>query len=276
MRSRDTVHACFVSFRPSVIIAALVVLPASLASAANTLKIYEQTGSINVYTFPLDDVRLFDDTAGLPGPPSLGYGGYDFGTGGCEYYDIFFCDSAGSALEIGPGDPLPPALYLRIECWDISCNDGADVAAPNWVSAGNNVDAVVLDLDGQLLYGREIADAVYGLCDEPFDAKTSNFAGSALGPPDGGITKMGCGWSMITMALDPFVPPPPPPPPEPLITAVEDVGNDGGRQVRLRWDASPLDIAGSPQPVTGYALWRRIDPLPPGMAPLATPDEPVA
>jgi hypothetical protein len=467
MRSRLPALARHGSFRLPVIFILLVFLLATPASAANTLKIYEQTGSINVYTFGLDDIRLFDDTAGLPGPPSLGYIGYDFGTGGCEYYDIFFCDSAGAALGIGPGEPLPAELFLRIECWDISCNDWSVVPAPNWVSAGNNVDAVVLDIDGQLLYGRTIVDAVYGLCDEPFEDKTSNFAESALGPPDGGITKMGCGWSVITMALDPFVPeppdttlehdrlavpgsaffqwsasgiewnaaydgyvvgiapqwyealisgrrfessedplvvfrvyhlpdssnfiggytssapadndchyssidpgiyihssgsirpswdvnnasywsttlpggyydvkvaldhgagtvsfaidrvagysaplsdfsapewsaveyrtlepdysiqlnpyneksriydvwsaaggelPPPPPLSPPLIIAVEDIGNDDGGQVRLRWSSSSLDIPNSTLPITGYALWRRIDPLPPGIAMLA-------
>ncbi len=58
--------------------------------------------------------------------------------------------------------------------------------------------------------------------------------------------------------------PPPPPPPEaaPHIIFVEDVGNDEGRQVRMKWEASALDGPGSPEPVTGYALWRRIDTLP--------------
>jgi hypothetical protein len=56
--------------------------------------------------------------------------------------------------------------------------------------------------------------------------------------------------------------PPPPPEPEPSVLSVEDVGNDEGRQVRLKWQASPVDIPGSPLPVTGYAVWRRIDPLP--------------
>jgi hypothetical protein len=78
-------------------------------------------------------------------------------------------------------------------------------------------------------------------------------------------------------------PPPPPPDPEPLILFVEDIGNDEGRQVRIKWRASALDGPGSPEPVTGYALWRRIDALPvwmdvraaavPGPVPLYPPGD---
>jgi hypothetical protein len=66
------------------------------------------------------------------------------------------------------------------------------------------------------------------------------------------------------------MPPPPPPPPEaaPRILFVEDIGKDEGRQVRLKWQASPMDSATSLHPVTGYALWRRIDPLPLGTEPV--------
>jgi hypothetical protein len=170
-------------------------------SADFTLRIYEQTGSINTYTFNQNDPRVFTDLAGLPGPSTLGYTGYDIGTGGCEFYDIFFCDSAGTALDIGPGDPLPPEIYLKLECWDISCPDGELVSAPTWAGAGNNIDAVSLNIDGQMLYGRTVVEEVYGLCDQAFELKTSNFADEALGPPDAGITKMGCGWTVITLYM---------------------------------------------------------------------------
>ena len=116
-----------------------------------TLTIHEQTGSINTYTFNQDDIRLYDEIAGMPGPPAQGYIGYDFGTGGCEYYDIYFCDSAGTVLDIGPGDPLPGNIFLKLECWDLSCNTWEPVAAPTWISAGNNIDAVMLDIDGEEL-----------------------------------------------------------------------------------------------------------------------------
>lgn len=46
----------------------------------------------------------------------------------------------------------------------------------------------------------------------------------------------------------------------PVITAVTDVPNDQGRQLRLKWRRSAYDRAGSPQPLLGYALYRYVDP----------------
>ncbi len=43
------------------------------------------------------------------------------------------------------------------------------------------------------------------------------------------------------------------------ITAVSDLPNDQGKQVRLSWDAATQDSPGSVPPVTGYAIFRRID-----------------
>lgn len=47
----------------------------------------------------------------------------------------------------------------------------------------------------------------------------------------------------------------------PVITAVTDVPNDQGRQLRLQWRRSGYDRAGSPQPLLGYAVYRLVDPL---------------
>lgn len=46
----------------------------------------------------------------------------------------------------------------------------------------------------------------------------------------------------------------------PVITAVTDVPNDQGRQLRLQWRRSGYDRAGSPQPLVGYAVYRLVDP----------------
>jgi hypothetical protein len=45
----------------------------------------------------------------------------------------------------------------------------------------------------------------------------------------------------------------------PSIVSVADVGNDQGRQVRVKWDRCYWDKAGSPITITEYGLWRRID-----------------
>lgn len=44
------------------------------------------------------------------------------------------------------------------------------------------------------------------------------------------------------------------------ITTVTDLPNDQGRQVRLRWNAASQDVPGGIPTITGYALFRRIDP----------------
>ena len=48
---------------------------------------------------------------------------------------------------------------------------------------------------------------------------------------------------------------------EPTITSIVDVGNDQGRQARITWNRSCLDDPEEPDPVTHYAVWRRIDEL---------------
>jgi len=46
---------------------------------------------------------------------------------------------------------------------------------------------------------------------------------------------------------------------DPLIAGVTDVGNDQGRRVRISWQASNLDVAGSSDPILSYSVYRRID-----------------
>lgn len=46
-----------------------------------------------------------------------------------------------------------------------------------------------------------------------------------------------------------------------VITSVDDIPNDQGRWIRLRWDRAFHDRAGSGTTITSYSIWRRIDPL---------------
>ncbi len=50
--------------------------------------------------------------------------------------------------------------------------------------------------------------------------------------------------------------------PGPVLSSIEDVGNDQGGQVRLDFQASSADSPSAPQPVLSYEAYRRIDPLP--------------
>ncbi len=194
--------------------AILLVAGASIPQAASfadafTLTVYEQSGSINAYAFQSDDPLLYEKRPGYPGPAGWGGSGYDFGTSGCEYYDLFFSDSLGNVLTLSPGDELPAPAYLTILCMDLNCNDGSITPAPTWVGAGNNIDAVKIGYGGTDYWANAVLQATYGLCDEPFSAKTSNFADEALGPQDAGITKMGCGPSALTLRFSPPAPAPP-------------------------------------------------------------------
>jgi hypothetical protein len=194
--------------------AILLVAAASISQAAGladafTLTVYEQSGSINAYAFQSSDPLLYAKRSGYPGPSEWGGSGYDFGTAGAEFYDLFFSDSLGNVLALSPGDPLPMPAYLTLVCMDLNGNDGSITPAPTWVGAGNNIDAVKISYGGVDYWANAVLQATYGLCDEPFSAKTSNFADAALGPQDAVITKMGCGPSALTLRLGNPVPAPP-------------------------------------------------------------------
>ena len=208
----SVVRRSFLAWALCVAAGALAASPAAHAARSAdpfTVTVYEQTGSIDAYTFQSTDPLLYTKITGEPGPDFWGYNGYDFGTGGCEYYDLFFSDSLGNALALSPGGPLPAPAYLTLICLDFSCNTGTIVAAPTWVGAGNNIDAVKISIGGKDYWANAVLEATYGLCDEPFSAKTSDFADAALGPQDGVITKMGCGHSALTLRFANPAPAPP-------------------------------------------------------------------
>ncbi len=47
--------------------------------------------------------------------------------------------------------------------------------------------------------------------------------------------------------------------PNPQIISITDVGNDQGKQVRIKWHRCYYDSVDSPVTITEYSLWRRID-----------------
>jgi hypothetical protein len=56
---------------------------------------------------------------------------------------------------------------------------------------------------------------------------------------------------------------------------IEDIDNDQGLQVRLTWQFSGYDVAGSPDPIYNYGVYRQISPPAGGVAPaeaVAAPD----
>ena len=50
---------------------------------------------------------------------------------------------------------------------------------------------------------------------------------------------------------------------QPAISSINDIGNDQGRKVKVRFAGSPFDDAGAPTPVAQYEVYRRDDAPPP-------------
>jgi len=46
---------------------------------------------------------------------------------------------------------------------------------------------------------------------------------------------------------------------QPRIISITDVGNDQGKQVRVKWHRCYWDTLGAPVTITEYSIWRRID-----------------
>jgi len=47
--------------------------------------------------------------------------------------------------------------------------------------------------------------------------------------------------------------------PPPRISSITDVGNDQGREVRVKWHRCYWDTLGAPYTITEYSIWRRVD-----------------
>ncbi|MCB1182872.1 right-handed parallel beta-helix repeat-containing protein [bacterium] len=120
---------------------------------------------------------------------------------------------------------------LTMDCCDLYGNLGGDWTAP-----------IIGLFDG---IGNVTLDPRFCAADNPLEPwslsrESPCLDGNNLGCGQVGATLQGC-----------EIPP--------LITAVTDIGNDQGRQVRVAWLGSGLDAPGSGTVVTGYALYRRQD-----------------
>lgn len=71
-------------------------------------------------------------------------------------------------------------------------------------------------------------------------------------------------------ATDCNIAPPPPDVVEPVILSIEDVPNDQGLQVRIRWERADYDAPQQPHVITGYAVYRKQRGAAPASGPAAT------
>ncbi len=114
-----------------------------------------------------------------------------------------------------------------LTCCDVYGNDGGDYAGCivglNGVDGNISADPEFCDAAGGDFYLMSTSPCLYGPC--------------------GQIGAYGQGCLSIY----------------PRIMSILDVGNDQGREVRIRWQRSAHDAAGSDTTITGYGLYRRQD-----------------
>ena len=160
------------------------------------LVVREQTGSISSHAYDASDSRIYAKITPQPTSSTR-----DFGTGGSEYYDIFFSDADGDSSTMMPGDPLPEKPHITFVCWD-GHGTVPDVA-PSWNGAGNNLESVTLEFDdGTKWYAQKITSHQWGLCNDP-PPNTVKPLTNILGPPDSNIIGMGGGISIVTVQMGP-------------------------------------------------------------------------
>ena len=168
-----------------------------------TLHIYENGSE---HSFPSNLASIYVER-GTPGPMWMGYDGYDFSTETCEYYDVFFSDSSGVPLGIGPGDSLPDTLYLTIECNALDCATMWPRIETDWNIGRMNLDAVLVEMIDRDLIGAALTRFSYGLCDDPVGYKRKKYAWNILGNRDGKRAIMGGGLWYVTILLTEASPP---------------------------------------------------------------------
>jgi len=130
--------------------------------------------------------------------------------------------------------------------YNIDVNDGeveivciVDCAEVENIPAGiNELVEITFSVDPWAPPGATVLD-LNNVIDVPFRGNLFTYAGGKFYPnlTDGNLT------------IEPYV----------SIASVTDVGNDQGRQVRVNWNRSCYDLAGSPVTITEYSIWRRID-----------------
>lgn len=161
------------------------------------LTLFEQSNSPSVIYYrhvPNFDTRLFEKL------PELTQETHDFASADCELFDIYFSDAGGAPVDFSLRLDLPVPLYLTIDCLNLNC-DTLDPDMPaTWSEADWHVDAVRLSFGGWHRFGRSVARAVYGDCGQ---LPVSNLwpAENILGAPDSTCSRMGGGFSSVTVQL---------------------------------------------------------------------------
>jgi len=130
----------------------------------------------------------------------------------------------------GPAVSCDETSSAALTCCDLYGNAGGDwvgcVEGQEHLNGNFSLDPFFCDRD----------NLDFTLCSESPCAAESNPGCGAVGALDVGCT---CA--------------------PPAILSVQDVGNDQGRQVRLRWERSVYDALGDTVAVTGYGIYRRQD-----------------
>ena len=167
------------------------------------------------------------------------------------------CTMYGNIAPVGSGVSCPNDYSISIENTIISgghdgeavnCGEFANVTLTCCDLHGNaGGDWVGCIADQAWVNGNISADPIF--CDAP----NSDFALRSDSPclPENHPGGLGCGVIGV-LGLGCFAA-------EPIITSIDDVGNDQGGQVRLIWHRSLFDASGDTVDISGYGIYRRED-----------------
>ncbi|MFH0863112.1 MAG: putative metal-binding motif-containing protein [Candidatus Altiarchaeota archaeon] len=154
-------------------------IPIMQLEGLQSVVIYEQTGSVTSYQFIKADLKLSEDIQESPS-------NYDFYTGAHEFYDLYVSNPDGAVNALGS--------YITIDHFrDGNMTDNR---------VGSNIDAVELLLtNGTKMYSDKVSGVRTGT--GLFGAYLDNngYVTRALGTPDSSSTRIGDGYSSLTLGF---------------------------------------------------------------------------
>lgn len=162
-----------------------------------TLTMIEQSNTpptVHYYNLPNLDPRLFEKL------PELTQVMYDFATADCELYDLYFSDAGGAPLSYSKRLDLPVPLYVTIDCYNLNCDTFEADSTALWSAADSNIDALRLSFSGWHRFGYFLTRVRYGSCGQ-LPVSNQWPAENLLGIPDSTFTRMGGGFSSVTVML---------------------------------------------------------------------------
>lgn len=147
-----------------------------------------------VHSFPTLDRRLYEKL------PELSQEVYDLVSADCELYDLYFSDADGVPLDYSQRLELPDPVYVTIDCLNLNCDTLEPDSYALWSDADDNIDALRLSFAGWHRFASTVTRISYGTCGQA-PAANEWPVENMLGIPDGDFSRMGGGFSSVTVML---------------------------------------------------------------------------